>query len=118
MSFGDWRLAGIAELRSKRYDEAVSVSRVQTTMEITLKPEDEQIIQRHLESGVFSDVNEVIHRALESLDAEEVWLQANKGAVHERIARGLAQLDRGEGVSAEHSRAQLQERKATWLERR
>ncbi len=87
-------------------------------MEITLKPEDEQIIQRRLESGVFSDVNEVIHKALQSLDAEEAWLLANNGAIHEKIGRGVSQLDRGEGLSPEESRARLQERKATWLERR
>ncbi len=67
-------------------------------METTLAPEDEQIVQRRLESGVFFDASEVIHRALQSLDAEDIWLQTNKGAIHEKIGRGLAQPDRGEGV--------------------
>ena len=87
-------------------------------MEITLRPEDEQIIRRRLDSGIYSNANEVVHRALESLDAEEGWLQANREALNKKIARGLAHLDRGEGVSAEESRAQLQQRKSTWLEQR
>jgi antitoxin ParD1/3/4 len=87
-------------------------------MIIELKPEDERLVQKQLESGAFASVECVIHRALESLDADESWLQENKDAIHEQVGIGLAQLDRGEGLSADDSRAQLQARKAVWLRQR
>ena len=36
-------------------------------------------------------------------------------AINEKIARGIAQLDRGEGVSGEVAKARLQQRKTDWL---
>ena len=86
-------------------------------MEITLKPEDEEIIRRRLQSGAFASIDDVIHRALQSLDTEEAWFQANQEAIHNKIGRGLAEIDRGEGLSGEASRAKLQEKKTGWLER-
>ena len=86
-------------------------------MEITLRPEDEAIIRRRLQSGAFASIDDVIHRALQSLDIEEAWFQANKEAIHNKIGRGLAEIDRGEGLSGEASRAKLQEKKTGWLER-
>jgi antitoxin ParD1/3/4 len=85
-------------------------------MIIELKPEDELLVQRRLESGAYASIEEVIHRALESLHADEIWLQENKATIHEQIGVGLAQLDRGEGLSPADSRARLQEKKAAWLE--
>src|SRR5690349_14059700 len=83
-------------------------------MTINLEPEDEELIQKRLQTGAFGSPREVIHRALESLDAEESWLQENKGAINEKIERGLAQFERGEGLTQEDSLAQLEARKAAW----
>ena len=87
-------------------------------MIIELKPEDELIIQKRLQSAAFTSVDEIIHRALESLEADEEWLAQNKDAINEKIGRGLAQLDRGEGLSAEESKAQFEQKKAAWIEQR
>jgi antitoxin ParD1/3/4 len=87
-------------------------------MKIELKPEDEQLIQKRLQSGAFHTIDEVIHDALTSQNAEEDWLQKNKEAINSKIARGLAQLDSGEGISGDLARARLQERKAAWLAER
>jgi Arc/MetJ-type ribon-helix-helix transcriptional regulator len=43
-------------------------------MIIELNPEDELIVQRRLQSGAYASIEDVIHRALESLDADEMWL--------------------------------------------
>ncbi len=83
-------------------------------MNIEIKPEDEVLIQKRLQSGAFQSIDEVIHDALASQEAEEVWLQENKDAFNEKIALGLNQLARGEGVSGDVARARLQERKAAW----
>jgi Arc/MetJ-type ribon-helix-helix transcriptional regulator len=84
-------------------------------MTIQLTVEDEKLIKKRLQSGVFRSVAEVIHDALASQDAETEWLAENKDAINEKIARGIAQLDGGEGVSGEAARARLQQRKADWL---
>jgi hypothetical protein len=49
------------------------------------------------------------------LDADETWLHENSDIINDKIACGLAELDRGEGTSGEQSRARLQEKKAAWL---
>ena|SRR5260370_29045317 len=85
-------------------------------MIIELKPEDELLIQKRLQSGAFASPQEIIHCALESLDADEAWLQENKGAIHDKIGQGIAELDRGEGLSGQDLRARLQEQKAAWLD--
>jgi antitoxin ParD1/3/4 len=87
-------------------------------MKIEIKPEDEQLIQKRLQSGAFRSVDEVIHDALSSQDAEEEWLQENREAINAKIDHGLAQLDSGEKISGDLARARLQERKAAWLAER
>jgi Arc/MetJ-type ribon-helix-helix transcriptional regulator len=84
-------------------------------MTIQLTADDEKLIQKRLQSGVFRSVEEVIHDALASQNAETEWLAENKEAINEKIARGIAQLDRDEGVSGEVAKARLEQRKADWL---
>lgn len=84
-------------------------------MTIRLTPEDEKLIQSRLQSGVFQSVEEVIHDALASQAAETGWLMENTEAIDEKVARGIAQLDRGEGVTGDVARARLQQRKADWF---
>ena len=83
-------------------------------MNVQLQPEDQRLVEKRLESGVFTSVQDVIHRALETLDAEEEWLQANKAAIQEKIERGLTELERGEGLTPEESLAQLEAKKEAW----
>jgi len=83
-------------------------------MAISLPPEDRKLIQKRMNTGLFESVEEVIHDALAAQDAEAEWLIDNKVAINEKIARGIAQLDRGENVSGEVARARLQRRKADW----
>ena len=83
-------------------------------MTIQLTPEDEELIKSRLQSGAFKSVEEVIHDALASQAAETDWLLQNKDLVNDKIARGIAQLDRGEGVSGAEARARLQKRKTGW----
>jgi antitoxin ParD1/3/4 len=83
-------------------------------MAISLTPADKKLIQKRMKSGSFKTVEEVIHDALASQDSEAEWLTDNRDAINEKIARGVAQLDRGEGISGEDARARLQRRKADW----
>ena len=83
-------------------------------MAISLRPEDKKLIQKRMKTGLFKSVEEVIHDALAAQDSEAKWLTDNKVAINEKIAGGVAQLDRGEGVSGDVARARLQRRKADW----
>ena len=83
-------------------------------MAISLTSEDKKLIQKRMKTGLFKSVEEVIHDALATQDTEAEWLIDNKVAINGKIARGIAQLDRGEGVSGDVAYARLQRRKADW----
>jgi antitoxin ParD1/3/4 len=86
-------------------------------MTINLKPELQQLIQKDIERGAYQSVEEFVERAVQMLHDEEELLWENKDAIHREIGRGLAELDRGEGIPGDVSRARLQEKKADWLNR-
>jgi antitoxin ParD1/3/4 len=79
------------------------------------RPEIEALIQQRLHSGAFESVEDVLFDALEIQAEREAWLQENKEAINTKIERGLAQLDRGEGISGEGLRKRLEDDKAAWL---
>ncbi len=83
-------------------------------MTIQLTPEDEKLIQKRLQSGTFRSVEEVIHDALAAQDLEAEWLSDERESIDAKIARGIAQLDRGEGIAGEAVRERLQQRKTEW----
>ena len=84
------------------------------TIEIK-RPEIEALIQQRLRSGAFESVEDVLFDALEIQSEREVWLQENKDAINAKIERGLAQLDRGEGIQGDKLRGRLEADKAAWL---
>jgi antitoxin ParD1/3/4 len=85
-------------------------------MMIQLTPEDEELIQKRLESGVFRTAGEVIHDALAMQKAEADWLAQNQEAINDKIAQGIRELDRGQGVDGAEARTRLDRRKADWID--
>jgi len=79
------------------------------------RPEIEALIQQRLHSGAFESVEDVLFDALEIQAEREAWLQENKEAINAKIERGLAQLDRGEGIPGEKLRERLEADKSAWL---
>lgn len=79
------------------------------------RPEIEALIQQRLHSGAFESVEDVLFDALEIQAEREAWLQENKEAINAKIERGLAQLERGEGMSGDRLRKRLEDDKAAWL---
>lgn len=79
-------------------------------MSIALKIEQEQFIQKKLKSGKYNSADEVIFEAFRLLEERdrhyEQWLQDTR----QKVAEGLAQLDRGEGLDSELVIARLKER--------
>jgi len=84
------------------------------TIEIN-RPEIEALIQQRLHSGAFESVEDVLFDALEIQAEREAWLQENKEAINAKIKRGLAQLERGEGIPGDDLRKRLEADKAAWL---
>jgi len=87
------------------------------TIEIK-RPEIEALIQQRLHSGAFETVEDVLFDALEMQSEREVWLQENKDAINAKIERGLAQLDRSEGIGEDELRERLAADKASLLKDR
>jgi len=80
-----------------------------------IRPEIEALIQQRLHSGAFESVEDVLFDAMEIQGEREAWLQENEEAINAKIKRGLAQLDRGEGLPGDGLRARLEADKAAWL---
>ena len=87
------------------------------TIEIK-RPEIEALIQQRLRSGGFESIEDVLFDALEIQREREAWLLENKEAISAKIERGLAQLDRGKGISSDELRPRLAADKAAWLKDR
>jgi len=69
-------------------------------------------IQKQLEATGSGSVEEVLLRLLETQEAQDRWLHENKKAIDVKIRRGVAQLERGEGIPEEQVHAHLKGLKA------
>jgi len=79
-------------------------------MNISLKPEEEQLIQEKLKSGKYKTAYDVIVEALSLLEERDKlsqeWLEETK----KKVAVGIAQLNQGEGIDGEVVIARLREK--------
>ena len=69
-------------------------------------------IQKQLEATGSASVEEVLLRLLETQEEQDRWLLENQDAIDVKIRRGIAHLDRGEGIPEERVDAYLKELKA------
>lgn len=69
-------------------------------------------IQRQLEATGSGSIEEVLHHLLETQEEQDRWLLENREAIDAKIQRGIAQLDRGEGIPEEKLDAHLKALKA------
>ena len=80
-------------------------------MNVSVDETSEQRIRREIELGHFKNPEEVIAHALELLDSEETWFSQNRDQIRLKIERSFAQIERGEGVTADEARRILAARK-------
>jgi antitoxin ParD1/3/4 len=77
-------------------------------MSITLKPEQEQMIQQQVALGRFKSTDEALERALRLLDEQyqdyEAWVEE----VREKIDESRAEVTRGEVLPLDTVMAQLE----------
>jgi antitoxin ParD1/3/4 len=79
-------------------------------MSITLKPEQEKIVQTQIQLGKFTTTDQAIDRALRLLEewdnADAQWVEETR----QKLASASAQIDRGEVLDGPTVIAQLQAR--------
>jgi predicted transcriptional regulator len=69
-------------------------------------------IQRQIQATGSGSAEEALLRLVETQEEQDRWLLANRDAIDAKIRRGLAELDRGEGIPEDQLDAYLAERKA------
>jgi antitoxin ParD1/3/4 len=79
-------------------------------MNINLKPEEEQFIQAKLKTGKYETAYQVIVEALQLLEERDKHYEKWVEETREKVAIGIAQLDRGEGIDGEIAIAILREK--------
>jgi antitoxin ParD1/3/4 len=90
-------------------------------MTIELKPEQQQMIDLAIRTGVYHDSGEVLDQAFEIIRAQlhsEDWLAEQREAVAAHVATGFAQAERGELMDGEVAVEMLRERRAARLKTR
>jgi antitoxin ParD1/3/4 len=65
---------------------------------LTITPEHEKLIQDHLDTGRYANAEEVLAIALQLLTRLDTEHQAWIEETRQKIAIGIAELDRGEGI--------------------
>ena len=83
------------------------------------EPEEKDVylcaVGERLKRRAYQNPDDVVGRALEVLHSEDEWLHDHKLEIAEKIERAFEQFERGEFLSAEESRADMERRKAAWL---
>jgi predicted transcriptional regulator len=69
-------------------------------------------LRKQLEASGSASVEEVLARLLETQEEQDRWLLENRSAIDSKIRRGLAELDRGEGIPEDRLDTHLKELKA------
>ncbi|HAA28914.1 MAG TPA: type II toxin-antitoxin system ParD family antitoxin [Cyanobacteria bacterium UBA8553] len=70
-------------------------------MNISLTPEQEQFIQEKINSGKYETADELITEAFRLLEERDKHYEKWVEETRKKVAVGIAQLDRGEGIDGE-----------------
>ncbi len=79
-------------------------------MSIQLKPEIQEMIKSHIDTGIYTDANDVIIKALKLLTEWEKGYKQWEEEVRKKVEIAAEQLDRGEGIDLDIVVARLQEK--------
>lgn len=81
-------------------------------MNVSLTPELEALVQEKVKSGRYHSASEVVREALRLLEEQDQLRAVRLEEVRTKIAKGLASLDRGEGIDGEEARKRLRAKSA------
>ncbi|MEA5470810.1 ribbon-helix-helix domain-containing protein [Spirulina sp. 06S082] len=76
-------------------------------MKISLKPEQQALIQEKLDRQQYTTADEIISEALQLLEERDRDRERWLADVREKVAEGKAELKRGEGLNGEEVFAEL-----------
>ena len=76
-------------------------------MNVSLTPELENFVADKVKSGRYTSASEVVREALRLLEEREQLRNLQKQELQKKIAEGLDQLRRGEGIPGEEVFAEL-----------
>ena len=76
-------------------------------MQLTVPPDVEALVQKRLATGAFANAEDVIRRALETLDDEESWTGEERRALDGKIDRALEQVAAGQVYGPEEAQRKL-----------
>jgi Arc/MetJ-type ribon-helix-helix transcriptional regulator len=83
-------------------------------MQLTVPPDLETLINKRLSSGGYTNAEDVLRRALESLDAEESLTDEERRALSAHIEQGYLQAEQGELIDGAQARREIQAMKDDW----
>jgi Arc/MetJ-type ribon-helix-helix transcriptional regulator len=84
-------------------------------VQLNVPPDLEALVQKRLATGAFANAEDVIRRALETLDVEETWTEEERRALDEKIDRALEQAAVGQVYGPDEARRKLAELRAAHL---
>jgi Arc/MetJ-type ribon-helix-helix transcriptional regulator len=76
-------------------------------MQLNVPPDLEALVQKRMATGGFADAEDVIRRALETLEAEETWTDAERHALDEKIDQAVQQAAAGRVYGPDEARTKL-----------
>jgi len=83
-------------------------------MQLNVPPDLETLINKRLASGGYTNVEDVLRRALEAQDAEESWTAEERRGLSAHIEEGYLQAERGELIDGAQARREIQAMKEEW----
>jgi Arc/MetJ-type ribon-helix-helix transcriptional regulator len=83
-------------------------------VQLNVPPDLETLINKRLASGGYTNIEDVLRRALEAQDAEESWTEEERRALSAHIEEGFLQAERGELIGGEQARREIQAMKDDW----
>lgn len=75
-------------------------------------PELEKMIQQQLKATGSSSIEDLLRTLLADKQEQDRWLAENREAINLKIQRGLAELDRGEGIPESQARQYIADLKS------
>ena len=83
-------------------------------MQLNVPPDLETLIKKRLSSGAYSNVEDVLRRALEAQDAAEAWTDEERKVLGDHIEEGYRQAEQGQLIELSQARTEIERMKENW----
>jgi len=79
-------------------------------MNVSLTPELEKLVNEKVKSGQYTSASEVIREGLRLVQEQDELRRIKLQMLRQEIAKGIEQLDRGEGIPGDQVFAEIKKR--------